>query len=75
MRPSGRAAAFGGTDAMAATDKGKGKGKGRQKGGHTASDGSHKYMVDCKDTRKKSPCYHHAAGRCLKGAECPWSHR
>eukprot|EP00972_Heterocapsa_arctica_P079487 11714533-Heterocapsa_arctica.AAC.1 len=74
MRPTGNAWQNGGTDAVAATDKGKGKGKGRETGGNTTSDRSLQYMVDGKDTRRKLPCTFHAAGRCLKGTECPWSH-
>eukprot|EP00972_Heterocapsa_arctica_P059698 8803535-Heterocapsa_arctica.AAC.1 len=74
MRPTGKAWQNGGTDAMAATDKGKGQGKGREKGGSQSSDRSQLYMVYGKVTRNKLPCTYHAAGRCLKGAECPWSH-
>eukprot|EP00972_Heterocapsa_arctica_P012381 1818137-Heterocapsa_arctica.AAC.1 len=59
---------------MAATDKVMGKGEGHEQVGRTPSDRSQMFMVDGKDIRNNMPCTYHAAGRCLKGAECPWSH-
>eukprot|EP00972_Heterocapsa_arctica_P098051 14465747-Heterocapsa_arctica.AAC.1 len=43
MRPTGKAWQNGGTDVMAAPDKGKGKEKGREKGGSRSSDRSQLY--------------------------------
>ena len=51
-------------------DNGKGKGKGkRAELAQANANGSPWY-----DTRKDQPCFAHAAGKCLLGNKCPFSH-